>query len=75
VKPDLDQTQTDHTFALAGLFFSSALYALALSTRTGKRWAQEQTWATVAAGERQVSYDPVEQWETLYDGTTAPSLN
>lgn len=33
-----------------GVFASATLYALALSTPAGRRWAQEQTWATVAAG-------------------------
>lgn len=28
----------------------ATVYALALSTRKGKRWAQQQTWATVVAG-------------------------
>jgi hypothetical protein len=50
VKSSLDRPQISRTSALAGVFATSTVYALALSTPTGRRWAQEQTWATVAAG-------------------------
>ena len=36
--------------AKAGLLLSSALYAVALTTPTGRRWAARQTWSTVVAG-------------------------
>lgn len=35
---------------LAGLFASTTLYALLLSTSLGRRWTVLQTWTTVAAG-------------------------
>lgn len=35
---------------LAGLLTSSTAYALLLNTRTGRKWAGQQTWATVVAG-------------------------
>lgn len=35
---------------LAGAFAASTTYALLLSTREGRRWADEQTWSTVVAG-------------------------
>lgn len=39
-----------HHLTLAGLFVSSVLYALALNTQFGRRWAEKQTWTTVVAG-------------------------
>jgi hypothetical protein len=36
--------------ALAGLAASSTAYALLLNTRTGRRFADDQTWSTVVAG-------------------------
>lgn len=45
-----DAPNTHRTLALAGLFVSSVLYALALNTRCGRRWAEKQTWTTVVAG-------------------------
>jgi hypothetical protein len=50
MKPAANHPKTNRAFALAGLLASSVAYALALNTRTGKRWADEQTWATVVAG-------------------------
>jgi hypothetical protein len=35
---------------LVGALASSTTYALLLSTKEGKRWADEQTWSTVVAG-------------------------
>lgn len=50
MKADVDRPKDARGFALAGLLASSAAYALWLNTATGRRWAEEQTWATVAAG-------------------------
>lgn len=36
--------------ALICLFVCSCAYAVLLSTRRGKQWADEQTWATVVGG-------------------------
>lgn len=38
------------TAHLAGAFAASTTYALLLSTKQGRRWADEQTWSTVVAG-------------------------
>lgn len=47
---DANHPQIDRRLTLAGLFGFSTAYALLLSTKTGKRWADNQTWATVVAG-------------------------
>lgn len=47
---DVNHPQIDRNLVLAGLFGFSTAYALLLSTRVGKRWADNQTWATVVAG-------------------------
>lgn len=49
--PDVpDSSLSVPVLHLAGAFLSSAVYALLLNTRLGRRWADEQTWATVVAG-------------------------
>lgn len=45
-----NQTQIDRKLTLFGLFGFSTAYAFLLSTKTGKRWADDQTWATVVGG-------------------------
>lgn len=35
---------------LLGALATSTVYALALNTPVGRKWADEQTWATVVAG-------------------------
>lgn len=50
MKADLDRPKDARGFALAGLLASATAYALWLNTGTGRKWADEQTWATVAAG-------------------------
>ena len=40
----------DRKLTLFGLFGFSTAYAFLLSTRRGKLWADEQTWATVVGG-------------------------
>lgn len=36
--------------ALAGLAFTTTLYAIALSTAAGRRWTASKTWTTVVFG-------------------------
>jgi hypothetical protein len=50
VKSSIHHPKISRTSALAGVLATSTAYALILSTPAGRRWAQEQTWATVAAG-------------------------
>lgn len=45
-----NQTQINRKLTLLGLFGFSTAYTLLLSTKTGKQWADNQTWATVAGG-------------------------
>ncbi len=35
---------------LLGALATSTVYALLLSTKTGRKWADEQTWSTVVGG-------------------------
>lgn len=50
MKSAIRRPQITQTLTLGGLLVSACLYALALCTKPGKRWATEQTWATVVAG-------------------------
>jgi hypothetical protein len=50
INPPTNQPQIDRKLTLFGLFGFSTAYAFLLSTKTGKRWADEQTWATVVGG-------------------------
>jgi hypothetical protein len=47
---DANQPQIDRKLTLFGLFGFSTAYCFLLSTKRGKRWADEQTWATVFGG-------------------------
>lgn len=42
--------QIDRKLTLFGLFGFSTAYAFLLSTKTGRKWADNQTWATVVGG-------------------------
>lgn len=45
-----NQPQINRSATLLGLLGCSTAYAFLLSTRWGRRWAEEQTWATVVGG-------------------------
>lgn len=45
-----NQPQIDRKALLFGLFGFSTAYAFMLSTKRGRQWADNQTWATVVAG-------------------------
>lgn len=47
---DTNRPQIDRKLTLFGLFGFSIAYAFLLSTKRGKRWADDQTWATVVGG-------------------------
>lgn len=47
---DANHPHIDRKLTLFGLFGFSTAYAFLLSTKHGKRWADNQTWATVVAG-------------------------
>lgn len=49
-EPTANHPQIDRKLILFGLFGFSTAYAFLLSTKQGKRWADDQTWATVVGG-------------------------
>ena len=47
---EANQPQINRSLTLLGLLGCSTAYAFLLNTKTGRKWADEQTWATVVGG-------------------------